>query len=382
LRLTLKIAIAGGGIAGLTAAIALAKHGHHVTVFERATKLDDIGAGIQLSPNAGRVLSGLCLESAVRAISFEPEFLHLIDGKTGTLLTSLPFKALMQRRYGAPYLVTHRGDLQMALLEAAKANPNIAVETGIEVPSFQQKPQSVNIAGRDFDALVAADGINSALRGQIDSGAYVSADSQTAWRANLPLNLLPSEPVGKTRQNISVCVYMSRGAHLVAYKMGARPMLNLVYVSNSKQPPTMNGFAGEAKALIGAAQDWKSWPLATVMCSTWHKGRAVMIGDAAHAMTPHVAQGGAMAIEDAAVLATAFSNLEGAHDIARAFDTFSAERIPRVERVRRLSKQNRRIYQMGGIAAIGRAIVTPLLPPERLLQRLDWLYGCDGVSPD
>jgi salicylate hydroxylase len=165
----------------------------------------------------------------------------------------------------------------------------------------------------------------------------------------------------------------------VAYKMGQRAELNLVYVSNSDKPPENNGFGGPAGALISSAKGWKAWPLASVQGQTWHKGRAVMIGDAAHAMTPHAAQGGAMAIEDAAVLAVCLQNPA---TIEAAFAAFQATRQPRIARVAALSKQNRAIYQMGGINALGRNAVMPLIPPAVLLKRLDWLYVCDGVSPD
>jgi salicylate hydroxylase len=368
--LTLNIAIAGGGIAGLTAALAFSKNGHSTTVFERAAALEDIGAGIQLSPNANKALSGLGLADAVKAISFEPEILQLVNGKSGRALSTLPFEAMITKRYGAPYLVVHRGDLQSILLDATKANPLIKIETGTLIDRFKNVADGVEIAGQKYDALIAADGIHSALRGQIDPNAKVIIDGQTAWRATLPLP-------DSTEQ--AVRVYMNAGAHLVAYRMGQRPELNLVFVSNSSQTPTGTAFGGPARDLITQAQNWKAWPLASVESQSWHNGRAIMIGDAAHAMTPHAAQGGAMAIEDAAVLA---SCLESQSKIEATFATFQAQRQPRLARVAALSTQNRSIYQMGSVMALGRNAVMPVMPPAILLRRLDWLYGCDGVSPD
>jgi salicylate hydroxylase len=366
--LTLNIAISGGGIAGLTTALALAKNGHSVTVFERAETFEDIGAGIQLSPNANRVLNELGLAGAVRAISFEPDILQLVNGKTGRILSTLPFNTMMNERYGAPYLVAHRGDLQTMLLEAANANPLVKIRTGTEIAKLSETAEGIVIEQQSFDTMIAADGIKSKLRGQIDPDATINFDGQTAWRATLPLEYMPSLQNGVT-------AFLNSGAHLVAYKMGQRPELNLVYVSGSNHPPENNSFGGPAKELINAAKGWKAWPLASVQCQTWHKGRAVMIGDAAHAMTPHAAQGGAMAIEDAAVLADCLQNPA---TIEAAFAAFQATRQPRIARVAALSKQNRAIYQMGGIKAFGRNVVMPLIPPAILLKRLDWLYGWQG----
>jgi salicylate hydroxylase len=357
------IAVAGGGIAGLTAALALAKNGQSIRVFERAKSLEDIGAGIQLSPNANRVLRAIGLDEAIKAISFEPDILQFFNGKTGRGLKTLAFKAMMERRYGAPYLVAHRGDLQGVLLTAARGNPLITYETGVEICRFTESKDKVAVDGQNFDALIVADGVHSTLRAQIDPDATVALDGQVAWRATLPMDDLSTN---------AVRVYMNNRAHLVAYKMGHRPVLNMVFVSSRNQPPDANGFDGEAKNLINAATDWKAWPLAPVQCNTWHKGRVIMIGDAAHAMTPHAAQGGAMAIEDAAVLANC---LENGASVAEAFEMFGARRQPRIGRVAALSRQNRAIYQMGGIMAFGRNAIMPFIPPSLLLKRLDWLYG-------
>jgi salicylate hydroxylase len=361
--LKLNIAIAGGGIAGLTAALALSKNGHSIIIFERTKTLEDIGAGIQLSPNANKVLQSLGLADAIKEISFEPQILQMVSGKNGRILSTLPFKAMITERYGAPYLVVHRGDLQSVLLDATKDTPHIKIETGTLIDRLKNVADGVEIAGQKYDALIATDGIHSALRGQIDPNAKVIIDGQTAWRATLPLTASSEQ---------AVRVYMNGGAHLVAYKMGQRPELNLVFVSNSSPTPTGVEFGGPARDLIAAAHNWTAWPLASIQSTTWHKGRAIMIGDAAHAMTPHAAQGGAMAIEDAAVLAGC---IENNGTIESAFEAFQSARQPRIARVAALSKQNRAIYQMSGVMAFGRNIAMPFIQPAVLLKRLDWLYG-------
>jgi salicylate hydroxylase len=368
LNQALNIAIAGGGIAGLTAALALSKNGHSVTVFERARTFEDIGAGLQLSPNANKVLQSLGLVDAVKEISFEPDILQLANGKSGRVLSTLPIKTMMMKRYGAPYLVVHRGDLQSVLLEAAEVNPLVRTRTGTEITTFSETAEGIVIEQQSFDAMIVADGIHSKLRTQIDPDAKLITDGQIAWRATLPIEYMPSLQNGVT-------AFLNSGAHLVVYKMGQRPELNLVYVSGSNHPPENNSFGGPAKELINAAMGWKPWPLASIQSTTWHKGRAVMIGDAAHAMTPHAAQGGAMAIEDAAVLADC---LQKQSTLEAVFVAFQAQRQPRIAQMSALSKQNRAIYQMGGIKAFGRNVVMPLIPPAILLKQLDWLYGWEG----
>jgi salicylate hydroxylase len=364
--LSLNIAIVGGGTAGLTAALAFAKNGHEITVFERAKRLEEIGAGIQLSPNANKVLVALGLFEAIKAISFEPETLQLVDGNTGKTLSNLPFKAMMKQRYGAPYLVTYRGDLQSVLLQSAQTNPLIHIQTGTLINRFKELADGVEIADKKFDLLVVADGIGSTLRSDIDPNAEVISARQTAWRATLP--------IGSDSQN-AVNVYMNAGSHLVTYQMGARPVLNLVFVAKSDRPPSAKGFGEKAGELLKAAKDWKAWPLESVESNTWHKGHAVMIGDAAHAMTPHAAQGGALAIGDAMELANCVNSRP---TIEAAFEAYQAARQPRIARVRTLSAQNRAIYQMGGFIALGRNLTMPFIPPSLLLKRLDWLYGWEA----
>ncbi|MGL4405907.1 MAG: FAD-dependent monooxygenase, partial [Notoacmeibacter sp.] len=262
-----------------------------------------------------------------------------------------------------PYLVAHRGDLQSVLLEAANATALIQIQTGVLINRFNDAGDGIEIADKKFGFLIAADGVKSSLRSQIDPKASVIADGQTAWRATLPIEASTEK---------AVSVYMSAGAHLVTYQMGARPVLNLVYVSDGNRPPKATDFGGKAGELIKSANDWKPWPLASVHSNIWHQGRAVMIGDAAHAMTPHAAQGGAMAIEDAIMLADC---VQKQPTLEAGFVTYQSQRQPRIAKVRKLSSQNRAIYQMGAVMALGRNLVTPFIPPNVLLKRLDWLYG-------
>jgi salicylate hydroxylase len=348
----------------LTAALALALDGHSVTVFEKAEGFDDIGAGIQLSPNAMNVLTQLGVAEAIAARAFAPQSIRLIDGLRGGVLSELPLAATMQARHGAPYLVAHRADLHAVLLAACGATAGVTMRQGRVFESA---------GGEAFDVVVAADGINSALRREIDPTAKPVALGQTAWRT-----AIDARDAARLVDTAGVSVFMGPGAHAVAYRMGARDAVNIVAVCDAAVSAPKDAFKGWSRgfaALFDLAAGWTPWRLREVRAAQWNAGRMVMIGDAAHAMAPHAAQGGAMAIEDASLLAAALARPANRDGIAASLKEFSALRANRVERVRRLGEQNRRIYQMGGIMAFGRAIVTPLMPPARLINRLDWLYG-------
>lgn len=368
------IAIAGAGIAGLTAALACAQAGHKAAVFERAAVLEDVGAGIQLSPNAMRILERLDLGEAVAAIAFEPQALAMHDALSGARLATMPFRGTMRENHGAPYFVVHRADLQQVLLAAARANPAISIETGTTVggvvPGLDGVTLEAGAIPRAFDAVIAADGLRSALRTHVDPSARIAPDGQIAWRGTVPL----AAAAGLIDAN-ATSVFMGRGCHMVTYCMGGRDEINLVLVTNANVDAPMDAVRGwndKARALAGRVTNWLRWPLMAVECRNWVRGRVALIGDAAHAMTPHAAQGGAMAIEDAFALATCLS---AAMPVEDALARYAAARQPRVARVASLSIANRDIYQAGGLVALGRNTVLRAAPPAILMRRMDWLYG-------
>jgi salicylate hydroxylase len=383
-RRRFELAVSGAGIAGLTAALALSKADHSVTVYERAAMLTDIGAGIQLSPNAVRILTRLGLLEAIRAIAHEPTMMCLYDARQPGPLTRLPFQTEMTRLFGAPYLVVHRGDLQAVLLEACRATPEIQLRLGQEVSTAMQTPDAVlmtisndSTMETKCDALVVADGLRSALRGEIDPGVRIVTDEQTAWRATLPLDAFNSLAAPAFAAG-SIHLFMGRGSHLVMYRMGKRDIINMVYVANNSAPPPPGGlddWHASIKAVLAHVADWVRWPLNRVAAKTFAHGRMVMIGDAAHAMTPHAAQGGAMAIEDAAALAQCLSTHTAGEPVQQMLKTYQALRQRRLARVAELSTANREIYQARNIVALGRNMALRTAPPHVLLQRLAWLYS-------
>ena len=375
-RPSLDIAISGAGITGLAAGLALARNGCRVTIHERAPVLAEVGAGIQLSPNASRILRGWGLIDAVAHASCEPECVQMLDGETGGAVSSLPLRAAMVR-HGAPYLVLHRSDLH-GILAAACHAAGVTIVTGSEITAFGQGDGKAQFSGpaagdQTCDVLVAADGVNSVLRQQIDAAAKPVADGQTAWRATLPL-----DDCDELADPASTSVFMGAGRHLVAYRMGARQTVNLVGIAPSTaQSPAaaFSGWRGPARSLILRAENWLNWPLRKVESQNWTQGRMVLTGDAAHAMTPHAAQGGAMAIEDAAVLAKCLAETAS---VEAALARYAGERKARTARVSVLSDQNRRIYQLSGPLALARNLALKAMPGELALRRLEWLYGWQG----
>lgn len=368
----MQVAIAGGGIAGLTAAIALARRGLSVSLFEAAETLAEIGAGIQLSPNAMGVLAELGLAERIAQHAIEPQGIVIFDGPSGRRLTEIPLGETARRRYGAPYLVIHRADLQACLLAAVAAEPNVSLALGQAVTNVGQVGDAVRFeAGgetRRADCLIAADGVHSGIRTGFLGHAAPAPARNVAWRATLEA----PAAVDAARTGL----WLGPGVHLVHYPLRGGRELNLVVIASQAdggRAPPLQRFAGAARALGEAVEEWRRWPLLTVEAErAWRRGRVALIGDAAHAMLPTAAQGGAQAIEDAWVLARCLA--PAALDPRPALSRYEAERRPRVGRIAREAARNLAIYGMTGPAAAVRNLAIAALPPKFHLARLDWVY--------
>lgn len=393
-----RAAIAGGGIGGLTAAIALARTGWRVTVFERAERLAEIGAGLQLSPNATRLLDRLGLLQAVAALAVEPEAVRLRRADSWRTLATVPLGAAARRRWGAPYLVLHRADLQRALAEAAAAAPGVELLTAHEVTGWERGAQGVNVRTADgrglgpFDLLVAADGVWSALRGGIAGARAARFSGDVAWRTTVDIGDARFSAMAERLARNEVTAVLAPGLHLVAYPVRGGVAINLVAVTKGRAEHRSwdsegNGAllqerfrsAGQALAELRAGDlAWRQWPIFTVdPAGPWSDGAHVaLIGDAAHAMTPYAAQGAAMAIEDAACLAR---YLEETPAVAEALARYRALRIDRISRVARRAAFNRFAWHAAGPIAWARDRVLSARAPERLAADFDWLYGHDAT---
>lgn len=383
------VLVAGAGIGGLTAALALAGKGFKVIVAERAPRLEEAGAGLQLSPNASSVLVRLGLKSSLDACAIAPDAVSVMSGPRGNELVRLPFD---KSDPTAPYWVIHRADLQGALAAQANASPLIELRLGCELENFTTNADGVAVNLRQgtmsqretVAALIGADGLWSAVRRQLDPATQPHFTGLIAWRGTIETRL----SLGQA-ETPRVQLWMGSNAHLVTYPMANGQQTNVVAISSGQWHDqgwsipataaeasaafTASRWSEPARAIIASVTNWRKWALFTLPASTrWIDGRVALLGDAAHAMLPFAAQGAGMAIEDAAVLAKCLS--ETTDDISAALTRYAGLRRRRVERVQNLAQQNGRIYHLAGPAATARDLAMKLLGSHRLLARQNWIY--------
>lgn len=385
------IIIAGAGIGGLTAALALAQRGFRVTVLEQTERLEETGAGIQLSPNAARVLIGLGLEQRIRIDAIAPRAVEIKTSR-GRKLAQVPLGDAAAERYGAPYWVVHRGDLQAALVDAVKANPDIELRLGSHVEDFATHANGITVACRrqlntadeQGIALVCADGVWSGLRTRLGHDAPPEFRQRTAWRA-----LVPAEAVAPEFREPAVHLWLGRDAHLVHYPVKAGLLINLVAIVGDQWERPGWSAGGErseivarfperiwsetARTLIARPEAWFKWALYDLApFRRWSNGPVTLLGDAAHPMLPFLAQGAAMAIEDAAVLAACMAQQPG--DLPRALRQYEKARRRRTARVQRAARRNSKIYHLSGGTALARNLYLRAVGGQKLLRRFDWVY--------
>ena len=389
--MTHPVIIAGAGIGGLTAALALAQRGFSVILAEKAAWLEEVGAGIQLSPNATHVLAALGVLDAVRSHAFEPQELTIRSARHGGTLAHVPLGATAAGRYGAPYLLVHRADIQRALLDAVHAMPAISLRLGTRVSSVSQEGGKLQVTlaqgatppeTLEAHALIGADGVRSATRQTILNGPAPVFSGRTAYRATVPASLIPPQFLAGSG------IWFGRKAHLVHYPLRQGREFNLVaLVEEDWDAPGWSEPASKenllqrfarwpepAQNLLRLPDEWLRWALRAVDAGgIWQKGRIALLGDACHAMLPFAAQGAAMAIEDGIVLA---HHLAVRPDQpAAALQAYVGERQPRSAKVQQTAATNSTIYHLGLPASLARDTVLRLSSPQSLLQRMDWIYG-------
>ncbi|WP_316859905.1 FAD-dependent monooxygenase [uncultured Cohaesibacter sp.] len=387
----LPIIIAGAGPGGLSAALALSQKGLPVLLLERNVIPTEVGAGIQISPNATSSLKQWGVWPHLEKLVVSPDKIKIHSGITGSLLTELPTQDYTTR-YGSPYMVVHRADLQQALYHRASQSGLIEMLDEREVREITENETSIEVRCKLANgenrfyrgaALIAADGVWSRIRTDFLNNSPAAYSGKTAWRTTLPKQMVPA-----SFDSENVGLWLAPKAHLVHYPIVGGQMMNIVAIVDedwSEEGWNTKGDAAwinarfarwprEIRELLSERDDWLKWALCGHDPSqNWVRGRVALLGDAAHAMLPFMAQGAVMSIEDAAILARALTEIDASMETRLL--AYEKARKKRVSRVVARARQNGRIYHMDGPLAAARNLTMRLLPQGQLVGQFDWIYG-------
>lgn len=377
-----SVAILGAGVAGLVSALAFARKGVPSVILERTASLQEVGAGLQLSPNATYILGKLGVADQLAGLWREPDNICLVSGQTLAPITSISAKSIARDRWGSPYASIHRATLQRVLLEHVRAEPLISLHLATECACEEDVIRTI---GEKPDLTIGADGVWSKFRSLVPQSGAPEFTGMVAWRFIIPEKDAPSF---LNPRNITA--YVGPNAHIVAYPLKDAGAFNVVALSSGENPgetwaadcnpafrsemtAQFSSWHRDIRTLVSYAPKPTWWPLFGVSHGRWTDGRSrVLIGDAAHAMTPFAAQGAAMAIEDAFELAGVTT---GNAPLGDALVFFERNRQHRVSRVRSRGAFNKFAYHARGPVRVARDLVLRLRRPEQVAADLDWLYG-------
>lgn len=382
------VLIAGGGIAGLATALALAKRSIPSRILEQRPQPSEAGAGIQIGPNGVRVLAALGVAPRLAPHVGRPNEIVVHQGPNGRILARMPLGDWIEARHGAPYWVAHRRDLQAALLASVAAEPLIEAVTGFAVDAVGSHNDGIEVRSATGEKLhgallVGADGVRSIVRSTVAPDARLTFSGTAASRT-----LLPAEATKALGDPNAVGVWIAPGAHVVHYPVEAGAKIAVVAIVPDDRriddwaapndwaalAPHLAAFSPILTNTLAAAPEWRRWALfETEPLARLVTDRIALVGDAAHPILPFLAQGGVMALEDAVVLT--YSLAAQPNDVPTALKNYEAARRRRVATIAATSRHNGRIFHLRGAAALARNLAMAVLPPTHLMARYDWVYG-------
>jgi len=381
------VIVAGAGIGGLAAALALAQRGFRVKVLEQAAEIGEIGAGVQLAPNAFAAFDALGVGERARGRAVYTDRMVMMDAVDETLVGEIPTGPEFQARFGNPYAVIHRADVHLSLLEGVRAQAGVEVITSTRVLGFEEDAQGVVVldagGGRHRGiALVGCDGVKSAVRAQT-VGDDVRVSGHVVYRAVVDAADFPAD----LRWN-AAAVWVGPNCHLVHYPLRGGDQYNVVVTFHSRNAETwsvsegsreevlsyLDGIGPRARRLLDLPKSWKRWATADrEPIAIWTHGRSTLLGDAAHPLLQYLAQGACMAIEDAVTLGRALAAT--GDDIDAAFALYQRSRVARTARVVLMTREMGRLYHAKGVERLVRNELWRGRTPERFYDALEWLYG-------
>ena len=389
-----KIVIAGGGIGGLSAALGLSLKGFDVVVLEKASKFGEIGAGIQLGPNAFHALDYFGVGAAARAKAVYVDTLRLMDAVDGEEIIHIPLDEPFRERFGNPYAVIHRADLHGVLLDACRERANVDLRVNAEAETYAHEDDGVSVSLANGErvngaVLIGADGLWSNIRRGVVGDGAPRVSGHSTYRSVIPLDKMPED----LRWNAAT-LWAGPKCHIVHYPLSDWKYFNLVVTYHNDAPEPVagqpvpkdevrKGFAHiheSARQIIEIGNDWRLW----VLCDrdpveNWVDGRVALLGDAAHPMMQYYAQGACMAMEDAVCLS---HSLDGHRDdLAAGLVVYQAQRLVRTARVQLGARAiGDHVNHAEGMHARVRNAILRGMGTEECYDRLAWLYGSTGLS--
>ena len=384
---SLPVLVAGGGIGGIAAALALVRQGFAVKVLEQAAQLGEIGAGIQLGPNAFAAFDALGIGEIARSRAVYTDEMVMHDALDETLVGRIPTGEAFRQRFGNPYAVIHRADVHGALLEGAQATGRIELATATQVQRVEQDDGGVTVfdarGGRHRGvALIAADGVKSAVRRQY-VGDEARVSGHVVYRAVVDRRDFPQDLAWN-----AAAIWVGPNCHLVHYPLRGGDQYNVVVTFHSRETEEwsvregsrdevlsyFDGICPRARQLIELPKDWKRWATADrEPIGQWNYGRVTLLGDAAHPTLQYLAQGACMAMEDAVTLGEAL-RVTGNH-FDKAFALYQRSRVARTARIVLSAREMGRLFHAQGVERLVRNGLWKGRTPERFYDAMEWLYG-------